>query len=157
MAGTIGGTTSNVTTTTGNKTVLLKYAGSPATVSGLLYRISVYMDSAATIKVKVFRDDGTNYNFIGEDSFAASAGLNSNIDINDITVQAGDLIALFVPNGTNFTINGGSTNACLYKNGDITTDSLKTSWSDLGYSIYILTGDIVESSVSPSEIGRAHV
>lgn len=84
--------------------------------------------SLANCKIKVFRDDGTNYNFVGEVLFNTSSGTNT-IPMN-ISIQSGDLIGYYCPNtlGVAYDTSAGTS---VYQSGDITTNTLKTSWSNL--------------------------
>jgi hypothetical protein len=95
---------------------------------GMMKFWSVYMnnDQVDGAKVKVFRDDGTNYVFIGESAGVhVNAHLNSNL-VCAIPVQIGDLIGAYIYE----EIECGSTaNGIKYKAGDITANSLKSGWS----------------------------
>ena len=94
---------------------------------GMMKLWSVYMNNDVGVaKVKVFRDDGTNYVFIGE-SAALNVVAHSNTGlICAIPVQIGDLIGIYV----NEEVECGVTaNGIKYKAGDITANSLKSGWS----------------------------
>ena len=131
--GTIGYSDVNVTETAMGYTCIMTAAGAPATITGYLQTVNIRISYGVTIKIKIFRDDGTNYLFIGEQSYAASAGLNSNIVISPkINVKIGDLIAVYYT-GVNLIIDGGTAGGIYRKSGDITTDSLKSGWSELPY------------------------
>lgn len=88
----------------------------------------IYKENAGTgtLKLKIFRDDGTNFVFVGESSSETiSQGLNT-FSAN-ISVVAGDLIALY-HSGFNIDSNFGSTEVW-HKSGDITSNSVKSGWT----------------------------
>ena len=128
MSGTIGYQDTNVTTSTGNKTLIALNVGGAASITGYLDLINIRCNGAETYRIKIFRDDGTNYLYIGQYSFSASAGLNTNVQVSPvIQVKAGDLIAFWCA-GTR-TYGADVADGNMWKAGDITTDSLKSSWT----------------------------
>ena len=88
-----------------------------------------------TGKLKIYRDDGTNYNFIGESELFEFTGSIGGIryDYNkcNVTVQSGDIIGIYINNGYVSGNNIGS-NYIVYKSGDIITDELKSAWTTSG-------------------------
>lgn len=111
------------------------------TTSGSFETFDVYMDSVTggeTLKVKIWRVNGSNYDFVGETQAVASAtlsaGLNSAIAVDTpFDVQAGDLIAVFLSNaGAGFDIESTSGGATKFKVGDHTTTQTIASYSDTG-------------------------
>ena len=80
------------------------------------------------IKIKIFRDDGTNYNFIGEVSFNSSAGINE-VPMN-ISVQIDDLIGYYNPGGVHGIYRDSSGGSSVKQSGDITTNTLKSAWTN---------------------------
>lgn len=102
----------------------------PATNKGIMKTYSVHLHTAGDFKIKVFRDDGTNYVFVGESAvFTGSIGLNTMSCW--IPVEVGDFIGIYLPNpGASLhcgTIGEGGTSSC-YRSGDITTTTLKSDW-----------------------------
>lgn len=113
----------------------------PALTRGILKRTQVYISANSNgCKIKIFRDDGTNYLFVGE-----SPATNLLAGLNDVPmwvpVEKGDLIALYSPNsgaGTHADIsNAGQSPGCYYRAGDITSNSAKNTWSSLSYKLHI--------------------
>lgn len=113
-------------------TLVGKIAAAQATKKGALYKFDCRMQAAATVKVKVFRDDGTNYLFIGQESFSLSIGLNSNIKFTSpIRLEAGDMIGFYGGGVRVEVLTGG----CDYKIADVEADSLKSGWSAYNYKL----------------------
>ena len=119
--------------------------------NGTLKRWCIYVaGTAGTAKLKVFRDDGTNYIFVGESSTETVAlGLNANLVCN-IAVQAGDILAVYLT-GTGIRTKYKSTTSLpwglISKSGDIIADSLKTTWNTFvpnnGLQHSILTTSVI--------------
>lgn len=89
-------------------------------------------------KIKIFRDDGTNYLFIGEVAFSPVAGTNT--IYMDISILSGDLIGYYIPSTSNGIMHetGGSR---VYRYGvDVTTNSLKSAWSPTTGITYLNAG-----------------
>ena len=107
----------------------------PATGAANMKKVCIgapnFGDATVSAKVKIFRDDGTNYNFIAEEVITLSPGAND-YNLTGLSVIAGDLIGIYTalsvasPNST-LCLNYLSSGA--YQSGDITSNSLKTSWS----------------------------
>lgn len=99
----------------------------PATSRGILKAWSVFLyDAAGNFKVKVFRDDGTNYIFIGESpSTPCAIGANNNLPCW-IPIEKGDLIGVYADQAFDC---GVTANQVKYKAGDVTTTTPKTDWS----------------------------
>ena len=96
----------------------------PANISSWCCYVSL---SSSNARLKVFRDDGTNWIFVGESSLqAVTVGLNSGLTAN-INVQYGDYIAFYIETGSGVE-RGGTLYSVPVKVGDISTDSLKSSW-----------------------------
>jgi hypothetical protein len=82
---------------------------------------------SGSIKIKIFRDDGTNYVFVKDIPITVASGVNR-ISCWE-TIGYGDMIAVYCPTQyLNYTTGEGYTYK--YKSGDITSNSLKTGWSD---------------------------
>lgn len=118
-------------------------AGSGATISGELYKLDIYLEkSGGTQKIKIFRDDGTNYLYVGGVSLTGlSAGLNSNVVVSPaIKVKIGDYIGFY--DNSSVGVGGvrvsNSASSIMNKAGDITTDSVKTDWAAANYKASIL-------------------
>ena len=94
--------------------------------------------SGLSNKIKIFRDDGTNYNFIGEVSFTGSDGLNE--IIMNLSIQSGDLIGYYCPNNSITIDYDGNTGSSVLKSGDITSNSAKSTWSSFTATNKLNTG-----------------
>ena len=83
---------------------------------------------SGTYTLKIFRDDGTNYNYIGESSpiTVSSTGIYYYGKCS-IEVETGDIIG-FKSTGNTQLRGDANANTCRNKFGDITSDSLKSSW-----------------------------
>lgn len=120
-----------------------------ATATGVITEVSYYARLDGDIRIKVFRDDGTNYLLIYTDGSgrAVTTGLN-NITGLSIAVQAGDFLGFyFETNETGAHFDAGNTcafNATAYKGGDVTADSAKATWAAFGY-LYPEAGGIISS------------
>lgn len=100
----------------------------PASCRGILLEWSVRLTLvAATLKCKIFRDDGTNYVFISEVTEAGVAGVNT--FLCRMPIEKGDLIAIYTSNAAGGLDRADTTGTSAYKAGDITTTSLKTTWT----------------------------
>jgi hypothetical protein len=137
----------------GNTTILNQ---SIVDSNGTLQRWCIFVGgTAGTAKLKVFRDDGTNYIFVGESTTKTVAlGLNANLVCN-ITVQTGDILAIYLT-GSGIRTKYKSTSSLpwglISKSGDITTDSLKTTWNT-----FIPTSGQQHSILATSEIANFYV
>ena len=102
-----------------------------APARGILKSFTIYVaTNVVGLKIKIFRDDGTNYVFIGETvAQNLDAGLHSDLPCW-IPVERGDLIALYHTEGSiDWTATGGT--AKYYTlGGDVVTTTLKTAWSN---------------------------
>jgi hypothetical protein len=110
----------------------------PITSPGVLKEFVAFITTSVAGKIKIFRDDGANYVFIGEASFSApGVGLRT-LSTLVPGAEIGDLIGFFGPN-----IDGedGSGGLGMYKAGDITTTTAKATWASLGRR-GLLTGRI---------------
>lgn len=105
--------------------------------NGILKAFSYYAANPGTRngKLKIFRDDGTNYNYIGEsESFSftgSSPGTLHDYNKCNVTVQAGDIIGIYLDGGY-LAVNNVGSNFLVSKSGDITSNSTKASWSTSG-------------------------
>jgi hypothetical protein len=100
----------------------------PAAIRGVCKKWGMYMTENGNMKFKIFRDDGTNYVFIGETTLISmSLGLDDDHNCW-IPVEKGDFVGYYQSciHGPDCTPNEGS---CVYKSGDITTTTLKSGWS----------------------------
>lgn len=99
-----------------------------ATVSGngTLTTWGIYAGGQADRKLKIFRDDGTNYIFITETGLVnVPAGYTVGLSCN-IAVINGDLIGVY---STNFQGQWSGTSG-KEVTGDMTSSTLKTNWSN---------------------------
>jgi hypothetical protein len=100
----------------------------PATSRGILKVGYVYLVTGGPTKVKIFRDDGTNFIFIGESGFVTGASAAIVTIPAFIPVEKGDLIAVYMSSGSVQRDLSGSN--CWSKAGDIVATSLKSGWSN---------------------------
>ena len=101
-----------------------------ASVAAVLTKAFAYCSgSGSSNKIKIFRDDGTNYNFIGEVSFIGSVGLNE--IVMNLSIQSGDLIGYHCSSSNGVIEHDGSTGSSVYKSGDITSNSAKNTWNNI--------------------------
>ena len=114
-----------------------------ATCSGKLYKVDYWaraVAGAATFTVKVFRDDGTNYKYIGGEVFTGGiVGFKTFTFVNPISILKGDYIAVYTPpsGGANYAVVEVTTDAgsgARY-NADVTSDIAKASWSAGTYTL----------------------
>ena len=111
----------------------------PISNRGILKEVSVYTTGGAAFKIKVFRDDGVNYVFVGEQSVTA-AGAGLSVFGTWIAVEVGDLIGFYIlaANVIDSTNPGGVMKT---KAGDVTTTTAKAGWAD-GAHITSLFGKV---------------
>ena len=101
-----------------------------AQIRGILKSIEVYVAIAVSgLKVKIFRDDGTNYVFIGETAAIALAVGLQTIPVW-IPVEKGDLIGWFHSAGALDWTDTGGIAKYYTASGDVTITTLKTAWSN---------------------------
>jgi hypothetical protein len=114
------------------------YLQKSATISsnGTLYAYEFVAGTSGysgDIRFKVFRDDGTNYVFIGESnlrSFTLSANTSSGqITFTSIPVLSGDYIAFYTTGSTRTTKTSGGSPDLVYRNGDESSTQTKASWA----------------------------
>lgn len=110
----------------------------PATTAGILTDVNIYADVGGDIKVKVFRSNGDNWDFVGEsETFNINPGSNSRTLTSPITgVQVGDFIGIYIPDSAivDATTPGGT--ASVYF-ADITSNTAKSGWSSNNYIISV--------------------
>jgi len=91
-----------------------------------------------TAKMKIFRDDGTNYVFVNETAYqAVNQGLNTFACTEGI--QTGDLIAIITQNTAGSGCCGtGNVSGAMWKAGDIYGSSAKGTWTSnpTDFSLY---------------------
>lgn len=98
-------------------------SGAPAPFDGIMRRWRIYSVFGGTVTMKVFRDDGTNYVLIAEDTRAASQGFNT-FTVN-ITVQRGDLLGAYWATNDLVYCDGGGT---IVTRGGNAGTSPKNTW-----------------------------
>lgn len=83
-------------------------------------------------KIKIFRDDGTNFNLVGESSLTSAGGGTNTITGLNIAVQAGDIIGVYLQgSGSMIDATDGSSTG-YYKSGDNGT-SAKSGWASVNW------------------------
>ena len=99
-------------------------------------------NGSSSVKLKVFRDNGTNYDFVGESSSITPTSSGIWEGYCDIPVQAGDFIGLYATAGEDYPFtDNGDVNYPKTQGGDITTNTAKTAWSDAWYGQIIIHAD----------------
>jgi len=134
MAGTIGNADSSLTNTAGDKTIIIKATAAKASISGLLTIVNIRLGWNSTVRFKIFRDDGTNYAYIGQwEKTGLVAGLNTNITVTSkLAVQKNDLLGYYVVSG-NIILGQNQVGNSVYYAGDVTSNIAKASWSDFPF------------------------
>ena len=131
--GYMGNSPAAATANGGGATILDIY--SPALIRGIIKVCECYISGlviGAGWKFKVFRDDGTNYVFLGEITFTSITGLNT-VPFW-LPIEKGDLIATYTPTGAKSTPDLTSqATGSVYQTADVTTTQAKTSWASLDY------------------------
>lgn len=115
------------------------------TSDGTFESFDIYVDtpkSGETLKIKVFRTNGSNYDFVGETQSVSTtglaSGLNSGITVDvPFGVLAGDLIAVFMSDSGVFKVASTSGGAAKFKTGDHTTTQAIASYTDIGTNISV--------------------
>lgn len=110
---------------TTNRTYILKT--DVVNNNGILTSWCVNATVDGQAQLKIFRDDGTNYIFVGESALLSIvAGINTGLACN-ISVLTGDLIGVYsIYTEVYVTYVLGDHE--VYKSGNISTDSTKASW-----------------------------
>lgn len=123
-----------------NRTIIM--TTNTITVNGTITSFCVYTGGNVTVYLRVFRDDGTNYNYVGgSGALSCSAGANTQTGLS-IAVQAGDLVGLYIvttSDGYPLADNYLPPSPMKYKTGDVTSNSAKSTWSSSTYGIMSLT------------------
>lgn len=116
----------------------------------------IQIGSSATAKLKVFRVNGSDYDFIGESNEIAITAPNSTTGGScNISVQSGDLIGVYLrTNAVQISGDAASVN-WLGKSGDINTTTTIASWSTIDTSSFIgvWAGDIIKYFVRTTANG----
>ncbi len=106
----------------------------PAPSAGVVTSVCVYCDTigAGSVgKVKVFRLNGSNYDFIGESSSQDLVTGTNTFSGLSISILTGDYIAVYI-NTTNFSgvMRDLTVGSVSYRSGDITTNTPTSEWTD---------------------------
>ena len=135
---------------------------SVAPEDGVLTSACIYINTIASNgKIKVFRINGLNYDFVGESPLQLfSVGLNTITGLN-ISIKTGDILAAWNASRVMRTISAlGNTYTHA---GDVTTNTLISSWGFEGnmlFSVgaeYILPPQLLVLGMSPSRSTGASV
>ena len=124
-----------------NYTVILTGASIPYT--GIISAFDVYSNVTGSIKLKVFRDDGTNFVFIGEGEYEPiNNSENYFVNAGGIVVQSGDLLGYIGDSVATFQVMFDTeTGHTIYRHsGDVTSTTLKSSWSTFSNNRLMLIG-----------------
>jgi len=113
----------------------------PSPGRGIMKSASLYMVAGGNVKVKVFRDDGTHYIFIGETP-VTTVGTGIVTIPAWIPVEKGDLIAYYGVTSPAYPYRDDSGGNAAYISGDITSTLAKTSWSATANIILSVQGFI---------------
>ena len=120
-----------------------------STVNGIVECACIFTPqfvySSVVGKVKIFRSSGSNYVFVDEESITLYPNQAVIYPMTGkLSIQIGDFIGLYAPAAGGFIPHSfgcqwtGSSTGAAYRSGDITTTSLKTSWSSSYYSPSVL-------------------
>lgn len=93
------------------------------------------ISGAGSIKLKVFRSDGTNFIFVGEGpTVTAYSGVNSFSLPTPITVKNGDIIG-FYKGSSDFAVptDSNGTGSAYVKDGDISSNYAISSWVPMSF------------------------
>jgi len=134
ISGTIGNADSNLTTTAGNKTVIIIATAAKATISGLLSIVNIRLDSNSTVRFKIFKDDGTNYVYLGQwEKTGLVAGLNTNIKVTSrLGLLKNYLLGYYVVSGS-LTLGQDQAGNSVWYAGDVTSNIAKASWTAINF------------------------
>jgi hypothetical protein len=109
----------------------------PASCRGTMRTLDLYVRTAGTCKIKIFRDDGTNFVFITESSpFYLAVGEQLNFaNPSWMTIEKDQLIGLFSTNLQVWADFGYGTYKTRVKSGDVVTTTPKSEWTT--YDFYL--------------------
>lgn len=118
--------------------------GSAAVISrGVLKLVQIRVYAASDFKFKVFRDDGTNYLYVGGTGLISlGVGLQVDVPVFIPGVEVGDLLGFYFDTiyAPYYQASSGS-NVPMYHSGDVVSDTLKSSWASVGHG-FALKGKI---------------
>jgi hypothetical protein len=133
----------------------------PVSSDGRLTQWQIYAISAGNAKLKIFRDNGTDYIFVAETAFQ-SFGVGLNTYDCSIEVEKGDLIGTYVASGNLDAWVVGSTGTEVGRKEDVMRDLPKSSW--VGYNdtlpahasgfTFKESGSLTSISIVPYSIGE---
>lgn len=138
---------SKPSTTAGNNTCINTNAAYLIGKAGNIRKVKYYTSTASVnIKFKVFRVNGSNYDFVGEsETFATVAGGATRTLTTPIYgVQANDIIGFYTPSNLENNIDAAGGSGCHYKSGDVTTDTAKATWSAAAAGVFPASCVIVD-------------
>jgi hypothetical protein len=103
----------------------------PIPIRGKLRVVELYgANNVNNCKLKLFRDDGTNYVFVSALlTFNMATGLNTLTLTTDVHVEQGDLLGLYGPAGVGALDKADSGGSDTRKSGDVTTTTAKADWT----------------------------
>jgi hypothetical protein len=64
----------------------------PSDFAGKLYKVDVFAGTGGSFKIKVFRDDGSNYVLVSSETVTLASGLNTFTLATPVSVLVGDLM-----------------------------------------------------------------
>lgn len=96
--------------------------------------------STSSVKLKIFRDNGTEYEFIGESDPITSYSGSINTGTCTIHVKSGDMIGVKCTVGVRSGIVTDVSSTMKYLTGDITENTNKSSWSTSSYDAFVVHG-----------------
>ncbi len=113
---------------------------SPIDSNGTINRFCVYINNfngSPTGKIKIFRQNGSNIDFIGESASQTITGNGVNtFDISSISVNAGDYVGYYTSNTTGLRGYNADPEVPLstfYIAGDKTTNSAQADWGEAAH------------------------
>ena len=96
--------------------------------------------NTSSVKLKIFRDNGTEYEFIGESDPITSYSDSINTGTCVIHVKSGDIIGVKCTVGVRSGIPTDAASTMKYLTGDITENTNKSSWSTSSYDAFVVHG-----------------
>ncbi|MBU2574932.1 MAG: hypothetical protein KKH28_12730, partial [Elusimicrobia bacterium] len=102
----------------------------PIDADGVITEWKVWFtDINSQARLRIFRDDGTNYVFVGESQLETPVPDVVNTYATSIAVQAGDKVGLYWTQGYVYIGYYTAASGIMYINADQTGTSLKTAWT----------------------------
>lgn len=124
---------------------------SPITIAGTITSWCIYCLNSGTIALRVYRENGSNYDYVGGSSGESTPSGISNHSTN-IDVQVGDIIGFYMISQGNIDADyTGSIGVNTYDNdGDSTSTTAQSNWTH--YSDHLLSLSVTITTPKPMKI-----